>query len=280
MFLRPRSPRFTVTAKGAARDEDHLSEFAWPFFAIYGLLLLGAGVAAYRYVAEPGVRQLMFFVGLWNVFNLVTAGVALGAVAERRRRDAHPRLPIERRGVLCSTASSSLSPSRRSPPAAAAARRRRSRTPRARRREDAGGTSVHRLLRRRRSTDRACRSASMTSRPTDACHARFGACSRSDYFALADLMYGDAAALERFLAARRKHKGIVAGTVQFLWWGVDRADARLRLSARRAPATSAARAAALRRSFEPSSRSASCRIRSDRRGRRRRPAPPRISDKV
>ena len=49
---------------------------------------------------EPGVANLMLVVGLWNTFNLVIAGVALGAVSERKQPDRHPRLGIERKGAL------------------------------------------------------------------------------------------------------------------------------------------------------------------------------------
>ena len=35
VIANPRKPTFNVTAKGLTLDEDHLSELAWPFFAIY-----------------------------------------------------------------------------------------------------------------------------------------------------------------------------------------------------------------------------------------------------
>ena len=96
----PRKPTFNVTAKGLSLDKDHLSELAWPFFAIYVLLLIGGFTAAYRYLFEPGVTNLMLIVGLWNGFNILIAGAALGAVAEKpERRRAH-RLSILRRGML------------------------------------------------------------------------------------------------------------------------------------------------------------------------------------
>ena len=96
----PRKPTFNVTAKGQSLDRDHLSSLAFPFFAIF--LLLGAGVvtAGYRYTFEPGVTNLMLVVGLWAAANLVVAGVALGAVAERKQIDRSPRLDINRHGTL------------------------------------------------------------------------------------------------------------------------------------------------------------------------------------
>ena len=40
------------------------------------------------------------------------------------------------------------------------------------------------------------------------------------YLALADLIYGDAQALARFLSARRKQMGIIRGTFVFMRWSV------------------------------------------------------------
>ncbi len=99
VLMRPRSPTFNVTAKGVSLDQDHLSSLAWPFFAIFGVLAVGAATAFYRYFFEAGA-ELMLIVGLWTTFNLVIAGVALGVVAERRQPDRFPRLAIQRRGFV------------------------------------------------------------------------------------------------------------------------------------------------------------------------------------
>ncbi|MBU3888296.1 UDP-forming cellulose synthase catalytic subunit [Methylosinus sp. KRF6] len=219
VLLRPHSPSFCVTEKGATRAQDRLSELAWPFFAIYGLLAIGAVVAVYRCVAEPGVRQLIVFVGLWNFFNLVTAGVALGAVAERRRREKHPSLPVERRGALAlgeehvRVAIEEVS---------AGGCRLRAATE-----ADAEALAAAKQTEGRFFIDSvvdAARRPSLSARIVGVAadghrHIVFALTQPQDHLALADLMYGDATALERFQAARRKHKGIVAGTAQFLWWG-------------------------------------------------------------
>jgi cellulose synthase (UDP-forming) len=117
--LSPRKPTFNVTAKGLSLENDHLSELAWPYFAIYGLLMAGGLTAAYRYMFEPGVTDLMLVVGLWNTFNMVIAGVALGCVAERRQPDRHPRLRVTARARSRSTARPFRWWSRTSRPAAA-----------------------------------------------------------------------------------------------------------------------------------------------------------------
>jgi hypothetical protein len=50
---------------------------------------------------------------------------------------------------------------------------------------------------------------------------KFAVRSPADYLVLADLMYGDAGALAKFLAKRRKHMGILRGSAAFLRWGAS-----------------------------------------------------------
>ena len=52
------------------------------------------------------------------------------------------------------------------------------------------------------------------------CGFEFEGMQPRDYYALADLMYGDADALGRFLESRRVHKDLFRGSAQFLTWGV------------------------------------------------------------
>jgi cellulose synthase (UDP-forming) len=47
---------------------------------------------------------------------------------------------------------------------------------------------------------------------------KFAHLESADYLVLADLIYGDADALMKFLTKRRKHMGILQGTVLFLRW--------------------------------------------------------------
>lgn len=218
--MNPRKPTFNVTTKGSTLDSDRLSELAWPLFAIYGLLLITALVAAYRYVAEPGADNLMLIVGLWNGFNLIMAGVALGAVAERRQPDRHPRLAVDRRGLLeiggerapveietVSTGGCRLRLVGETPPAGL----RKAEQVEARLIVDpVGGLTEGRSL--------PLLVGAMDDGGRHGC--AFGVMQPEEYFVLADLMYGDAEALERFLARRRKHKSILVGTLQFLWWGL------------------------------------------------------------
>ena len=217
--MSPRKPTFNVTAKGLTLDNDHLSELSWPFFAIWGLLMAGGLTAAYRYMFEPGVTNLMLVVGLWNGFNLLIAGTALGAVAERKQADRHPRLGIDRRGVLrvdgvgypvavknvsaggCGLAFDG------DPPRIEADKTRGVLTI-----EPAGHIiSDHELklvFKRQAETQEGVFGAEFEDMDARA------------YYALADLMYGDSDALPRFLASRRKHKNVFAGSFEFIRWGL------------------------------------------------------------
>ena len=222
VFLSPRKPTFNVTAKGLSLDEDHLSELAWPFFAIFGILLTGLVVAVWRYFNEPAVSELMVVVGLWNLFNLLIAGTALGAVAERKQPDRHPRLAIARQGFLhvngaaapveiidVSAGGCAVSIIGKAP-------------------FDLRGEDTEALLTIEPVSGIVARNEAL---PLTLRHTRrsgdsvvhgfeFRELVGRDYFVLADLMYGDSHALPRFLASRRKHKNVFAGSYEFLVWGV------------------------------------------------------------
>ena len=221
VVMKPRKPTFNVTAKGISLDQDHLSGLAWPFFAIFGLLLFGALRAFYRYAFEPGA-DLMLIVGLWTTFNLVIAGVALGVVAERREPDRFPRLPIDRTGSF-SIGSFTAPVSIHS--------------------VSAGGCSVRfaadTVVPPSLVTGARCALAVLAcdggavQAPlvVDLVHVTpdeggttfgfsFGEMDAAAYMALADLMYGDPSAIGRFLKKRRAHKNLIVGSWQFLIWGV------------------------------------------------------------
>ena len=96
VIVNPRRPTFNVTAKGLTTDRDRLSELAWPYFAIFGVLLFTMGVAIYRYQTEPQIAGMLLVVGAWNLMNLIVAGAALGVVTERMERRQAPRIPALR----------------------------------------------------------------------------------------------------------------------------------------------------------------------------------------
>lgn len=217
----PRAPSFNVTAKGLTLDNDHISELAWPFFAIWGALFAADLVAIWRYFFDPNVSHLMIVVGAWNTFNLIIAGVALGCVAERKQPDRHPRLFIDRVGKLFHNGQA---------------------YPVAIKNVSAGGCAMEitgegakpaigeddelslwvepqgvvikqeRIRLKYKRTD--------TGPDADLWAFEFPDLRPEEYYVLADLMYADSDALPRFLMSRRKHKNVFAGTGRFILWGL------------------------------------------------------------
>ena len=224
VILSPRKPTFNVTAKNVTLDQDHLSPLALPFFVVYLILLAGSLLAAYRYAFEPGITNLMLVVGLWNLVNVIKAGAALGVTAERRQTETTPSLTVDRQAVLtlnglaidvrvervsaqrCRIRMDTIAPTRRS--------------------EDSSTGTLAIVPQQVGSSVGTWPSMPVTltssalSGEETVCELRFERLSPRDYFALADLMYGDAEAMTRFQQARRRHKTLFAGIAQFVWWGL------------------------------------------------------------
>lgn len=96
VLVSPRKPAFKVTAKNEEVTEPHLSPLAKPFFLIFALMALGLVMTAVRYATDPFRADMTLMVGGWNLFNLLLAGCALGAVSERPD-DRWQTLPVRRR---------------------------------------------------------------------------------------------------------------------------------------------------------------------------------------
>lgn len=219
----PRAPTFNVTAKGLTLDKNHLSELSWPFFAIWGALASGCAVAAWRYFFEPGVSNLMVVVGAWNMFNMVIAGAALGSVAERAQPDRHPRLGINRKGVLY-THDRQIPVGLANVSAGGCGIVFAGETPEL---ELVSDQTVARLW-----VEPLGEIVTTETLPLVFKHSGKGADGRTfygfeftemepdEYYVLADLMYGDSDALPTFLKSRRVHKNVFAGTSQFIYWGL------------------------------------------------------------
>jgi cellulose synthase (UDP-forming) len=195
---------------------------AWPYFAVYFILLIGCGTALYRYLFEPGVTNLMLVVGLWNFFNLLTAGVALGVAAERRTTEASPSLAIDRQGRLVFGGRALDVAIERASALGCTIRFGAEGLP-------PGAGSTHRM-------------GQLSVVPIDGAPVQvplpveigeitqsgdevvvtlqFQPLDPKGYGALASLMYGDAGALLRFQQSRRRHKNILSGTLQLIWWGL------------------------------------------------------------
>ena len=217
----PRKPVFNVTAKGQSLDQNHLSELAMPFVIVFGLLAAGVVTAGYRYLFEPGVTSLMLVVGIWASVNLVVAGAALGAVAEREQIERTPRLQIARHGLL-KFAETSLQVTIDN--------------------VSADGCSIAVPADSIVWTDIAVGVAgTLTVLPFDTTGdvqtvpvnlvrmssdlrrvgVTFDRQARSYLTALVELMYADSGAISRFLLNRRARHSFIRGTLQFARWGVE-----------------------------------------------------------
>ena len=219
----PKKPTFNVTAKGISLDSDHLSPLAWPFLIAFVILLAGVVTAGWRYAFEPGVNGVMLVVGLWALFNLIIAAAALGVVAERRELRKYPRLKVARRGrvsfedyaaeveiVNVSAGGCAI----RVPGAAFFGSSVLVGTSRGRLTiEGVGGRGESRAL-------EVTMVRAENRMGSAIVGLKYEIRTAADYLALADLMYGDADALAKFLTARRRHMGIVRGTLVFLRWAV------------------------------------------------------------
>ncbi|MEH3117670.1 MAG: UDP-forming cellulose synthase catalytic subunit [Methylorubrum populi] len=218
----PRKPTFNVTDKGISLDHNHLSSASLPFFAAYGLLATGCAVAAWRYLFEPGVTNLMLVVGLWNFFNLLTAGAALGVCAERRQSERTPSLPINRRGLLTLGGRAVDVSIERVSAEACTVRLPAALLPAGGARKLSGTLNVVPMAGARPAGALPVILEGI-DRARDEAFGRlgFGRLRPQDYVALAGLMYGDAEAMRRFQMRRRRHKDILTGTLQFVWWGLS-----------------------------------------------------------
>ena len=221
VVLSPRKPTFNVTAKGQTLDHDHLSRLAWPFVAVFALLSVGVATAAYRYAYEPGVTNLMLVVGLWASFNLVIAAAALGAVAERRQPDRHPRLAIDCPAEILvggtvdpvqvvSVSATGCALNVSDAVADQVTGRESDVVVRLRLVRQDGARSPELVLKVAR-VDRK-----QAGRAELGC--AFELSGYAGYREIVALMYGDAEAISAFLRSRRRHKSILAGTLQLLRW--------------------------------------------------------------
>ncbi len=219
VIINPRRPTFNVTAKGQTLDRDRLSELAWPYFLIFGVLAVAMGTAIYRFQTEPEIGGMLLVVGAWNLMNLIVAGAALGVVVERRERRQSPRLSTARCGILVVDGSQrfavhvddvSLSGARLLPKAAMPA---------------LGRAASLRLevldedgLELRGAVPVSLVDVSGSDAET-ILGIRFDA-SPAEYGVIADLMLADMEPVRQQRARRRRSRGIVSGSLAFIRWSV------------------------------------------------------------
>lgn len=216
VILQPRKPTFNVTAKGQNVDEDHISQMARPLVIVFSILLAGLGMVVYRLATEAVVNDLLIVVGMWNLFNLVLAGAAIGAVAERKERRRSQRLRTSRPGILeigshrmdvavedVSTGGLSV----------------RSSAGRLPFRNGAGMFATLEIL----ADGRPNRVPVVFRRSSEDAHGicyglEFQSMTAANYRVIAELMYSDARNLEDFRISRRRGQTIFGGTKAVLSW--------------------------------------------------------------
>ncbi|EAU40463.1 cellulose synthase [Fulvimarina pelagi HTCC2506] len=221
VLINPRRPTFNVTAKGETLDRDQLSQLAWPYFAIFGTLLVAAGICLYRYQTEPEISGMLLVVGAWNLLNLCVAGAALGVVTERRERRRSPRLSSMRRGELVFSNGAEIAPVAI---------------------DDASLVGAHVTILDRAPETLGDRGAELHVYALDTDH-KIGSmpveirslasgrdglgvgldyrASVSDYRLIADLMLADLQPIREIRAKRRRLRGIVKGSLGFAQWSLS-----------------------------------------------------------
>lgn len=99
-LLRPNAPTFSVTPKGQKNDEDFISEFRLPFYAMFAASLIGLVWGIARMVMEPDARDILLPAVLWIGLNLFLSFGVLGALFEKAQRRARPRIDIDEPAVI------------------------------------------------------------------------------------------------------------------------------------------------------------------------------------
>ena len=216
VILNPRKPTFNVTDKGMSLEKDHLSELAIPYFLLFGLFSVSMIACVYRWFAEPDANELLIVVGMWNLFNLLLSGAALGVVTERRtlRVDIDRSAQIAIGSVIAPTKIADISyggcrirlpvdavpqPLREGIAAVLNVPLKR----------DGGTQSLPVIV-----------SNLTTTGGEISIGFRFPPLKLRHYQVVADLMYTGAGELEAFRAKRRKSQGILFGVYVFIRWGI------------------------------------------------------------
>ena len=102
VVIKPRSPSFKVTPKGANVDVDFLSSFATPFYYLFALILAGVPLAVYKYIHYPLYRDVIVITFCWTLFNLMMALASIGAFWERRQLRHQHRVWTKSEGIVYS----------------------------------------------------------------------------------------------------------------------------------------------------------------------------------
>lgn len=216
VILNPYKPTFNVTDKGNSLDKDHLSELSTPFFILFAVFSISMVTCIWRWVTEPDANELLAVVAMWNFFNLVLSGAALGVISERRTNRVAVNRPAQLAIGSAIVPATVLDvsyggcrvalPIDRLPQNIA---------------EGVAAVLDVKLIRDPAGAQSLPVTVSNWSREGSALLVgfSFGKLKRRHYQAIADLMYGDAAEIAEFRLGRRKARGILYGVYTFLKWG-------------------------------------------------------------
>ena len=92
VFVRPRRPTFKVTPKGELLERDFISQLAWPYYLLLGIIVASLAAGVWRYEVDPAAHGELVFTLFWEFFNFIVVIGALGVMLERRQRRQAPRL--------------------------------------------------------------------------------------------------------------------------------------------------------------------------------------------
>jgi len=98
VFLNPAKPSFKVTPKGQMLERETLNPMSVSFLLVIVVNAAALGMAAYKWVDYPILRDVIAVTAGWSVYNLVLALISLGAFWERKQIRNHHR--IESDGLL------------------------------------------------------------------------------------------------------------------------------------------------------------------------------------
>jgi cellulose synthase (UDP-forming) len=85
VLMHPNRPTFKVTPKGMTNERNHLSPMSAPFFAVILINVIALVISAFKWFAEPLLRDVLMVTSAWCIYNLYLALVSLGAFWERRQ---------------------------------------------------------------------------------------------------------------------------------------------------------------------------------------------------
>ena len=98
VFLNPAHPTFKVTPKGQTQEHESLNPMSVSFLLVIFINAAALGMAVYKWIDYPILRDVIAVTACWSVYNLVLALISLGAFWERKQIRNYHR--IESDGTL------------------------------------------------------------------------------------------------------------------------------------------------------------------------------------